>query len=127
MAWDYDERYQNRLWEAFHFFKSNAANGAINESIAPGKLWRLAEIRFWTTSAFRSNEYLFVNISSGKGSSFGASLLSYLFSNSVAYRLIFSIPMDMLSDDQVIVKLTTASAVHIVGVEALGWAVVGSN
>lgn len=123
MAWTYTEKIQNQLYEEFHYFKDNGANGAINESIAPGKKWKLAEVRFYTTSAFRSNEYLFILISSIKGSAFGGSVLSYLFSNSVYYRYVFSEPMDFLSDDQVIVKLTTASAVHIVGVEAVGWSV----
>jgi hypothetical protein len=128
MAWDYTEKGQNAIWESFHYFKGNSSNGKIEESINPGRRWKLGEVRFYTTSAFRSNEYLIINLSSIKGSSYGYSLLSYLVSGSTSYTFnAANNPIDFLSDDQVIIKLTSASAVHIMGIEVVGWAVVGDR
>lgn len=123
MAWDESVYLQNERWEQFMFFKSAATT--IAESIAPGRVWKLQEIRLYLSNSFQSIETMTLNLSAGKGSYYNVNFISHPFSGSYNY-LYFPSVSDMRlfqSDDQLVISLSNSGGTYY-GLVAIGWAVV---
>lgn len=131
MSWVSTEILDNQRWWHFSFFHSNGANGKISESVIPGtdfaaKPWELAELRLVFSVAFVSVEYLKVYLSAVKGSAYNFVLISQNMSGSTDYRFnpTNSIPMRFLSDDHLVLELSTISGTNVIGMEVQGWAAI---
>jgi len=118
--------YQPERWTEFHFFASGGADGAISESVNPGVRWKLKEIRVRLSVAFASVEDLTVRISATQGSAYNHFLKSEAM-NGIKQKW-YTYDSDGLtfqSDDQMVIALSLVSGQNIIGIEVLGWAVLG--
>jgi hypothetical protein len=122
----FTEKYTDpQRWTNFQFFATGGDDGAITESIAPGKPWRLGEIRFHADSGVVSAIDLILVLSAAQGSVYNMTFFSYAIQGSTDYWFQLSQPMDFLSDDQMILYLSIVSAINVVGITAVGWSARG--
>jgi hypothetical protein len=112
-------------WTHFDFYQSFGANGAFVDSVAPGQKWRLAEVRANLSVAFVSVADLTLRISSILGNAFNIVVLSQPM---LAVKELLWQPDEEIifnSDDQLVASMAIASGTNVVGLEILGWAVLG--
>ena len=124
MAWDYKQYVQNQIWAEFHFFKESS--GVMAESLDDGRLLRLGTIRLHLSTAFLSNEYFTVRISSIYGSRHNLNLLSQAMIGIIDLLwYVGSATLPLLSGDQVVLAMSTAAGINTWGLSISGWAVQG--
>lgn len=116
---------QNQRWTQFSFFVDGGTDGAVTESLAPGKPFRLTEIRMHLSVAFAEIEDFVLRLSAAQGSAHNATLISQALSDLTDFTWQPSIPMEFLSDDQLVMGWSQASGANIVGLNVQGWAVYG--
>jgi len=118
---------QPQLWTEFSFFAFGGEDGVVNESVAPGVIWKFKELRVHLSVIFASVEDLTLTIDAIQGTAYDTLFLSTAMQN--VYDLHYFPPLSegmlMLSDDVIVFNLSMASGVNIVGVNVLGWAVKG--
>lgn len=112
-------------WTQFSFFASGGTNGAVSESLAPGKKFKLSEIRLHFSVIFSEVEYFVVRLSAAKGSAYNQTFLSQALSDVIDVLYQPDNPLPMLSDDQIVFSWSQASASNIGGLNVQGWAVYG--
>lgn len=116
---------QPQRWTEFSFFATGGEDGAISESVAPGVPWRLHEIRLHCSVAFASVEDLIYRLSATQGSAYNMTFNSYAMSGSTDIWFLYSNPLLFQSDDALVITLSLASGTNVVGITAVGWAVLG--
>lgn len=125
MAWDSNERRSYERWGQFGFFKTGGADGAFSESVNIDKRIRLEEVRVHFSVAFAETEDLTVRLSSTKGSAYNQVFGTIALSDLTDVRFIPSAPIEVLSDDELVIAFSMASGTNVYGVEAIGWEVTG--
>ena len=120
------EEYNYERYKEFHYYFAGKEHGFETQSIAPGVLWKLKEVRLHFSDTFASTEDMVVRISSINGSAFNQVLVSQTMSDVKSYRVVFDGSGVLLySDDQVVITGSMVSNVISYGLEAIGWAVRG--
>jgi hypothetical protein len=110
-------------WRWFSYYESFGPNGKYTGVIAPGKPWRLAEIRLHLSMPFASIEYLTATISATIGSAHNLVMMSYLLSGSTDVFFHYSDPLNFLSDDLLTFILSITSGTNVVGLNVQTWQV----
>lgn len=122
----FTERYIDpQRWSHFMFFATGGANGVISEGVAPGKIWKLHEIRVHFSTAFASTEYLVGRLSAARGSYYNVLLFSAAISGSTDIRYVYSDPLLFESGDVLYIGHSTKSGVNTTGITMIGWAALG--
>ncbi len=124
MAWDSSELFGPHRWEHFSYFKSWTMDETLEESIAPGKPWKLCEVRIHMSIAMASNKYFQMIVSAAKGSAYNTILYSLNYTGSTDIFLHYSDPLLFLSDDQLNLFASMVSVTNVHGIEVIGWAVI---
>ena len=116
---------QNQRWTQFSFFTDGGTDGAVTESLAPGKPFKLTEIRMHFSVAFASVEDFVLRLSAAQGSAHNAILISHALSDLTDFTWQPSIALEFQSDDHLVMGWSQVSGVNIGGLNVLGWAVFG--
>lgn len=114
-----------KRWWAFEFFATVGADGAVSESVAPGKPFQFVELRVHCSIAVPSAGDLVLRLSAAQGSAYNLVFFSKAMLGSTDYWFQLSQPMRFLSDDQIVLTFSQASAANVIGVTAVGWAAIG--
>ncbi len=112
-------------WTELSFFASGGANGKITESFAPGKVFKIHELRLHTSIAIASVGDLIMRLSAAKGSAYNMTFISKAMLGSTDVWYLFSNPLIFLSDDQVVIEFSLKSAANVVGINVVGWGIFG--
>lgn len=112
-------------WTQFSFFAEAGADGTVSESLAPGKPFRLDEIRLHFSATFSLVEDFVIRISSAKGSAYNNILFSQALSDLTDIVWQLSNPFTLLSDDQLVFTWSVSSNLNNGGLNVQGWAVYG--
>jgi hypothetical protein len=112
-------------WTEFSFFATGGVDGAISESVAPGKPFKIHEFRIHNSIAIASAGDLVIRLSAAQGSAHNMVFISKAMLGSTDYWLLFSNPLIFQSDDQIVVTYSMKSAVNVMGINVVGWAVRG--
>ncbi len=116
---------QPQRWTEFMFFAIGGADGLISENVAPGKIWKLKEVRVHASSLIASAGDLVIQLSSIRNSYLNMIFVSKAMLNSQDYWLQMSDPLIFESDDALNVRFSVLSAVNYLGITVVGWCVLG--
>jgi hypothetical protein len=109
----------------FEFYTSGGANGAFKDSLAPGKVFRIGEVRLHLSVKHPSVEDFVIWLSATRGSAYNQVFISQAFSDVTNYLWQPTHPLQFNSDDQVIFSLFIKSGTNIYGLSVKGWSVLG--
>jgi len=120
---------QPQRWDEFMFFATVGEDGSVSETVAPGVIWKLKELRVHLSVAFASVEDLVFRISAdaGQGSAFNFKFLSQAMNGVIDYQYIPAVSDGMIfqSADLGVITMSGASANNVIGIVVIGWAVRG--
>lgn len=115
-----NQRYHDEIYYGFY-----GEDGTIGDSVAPGAIWKLKDIRIHASVAFVSVEYLVMYISAALGSAYNTKIYSANFSDTEDLFIHYSDPLLFLSGDQIVFELSMASGTNIIGFQFQTWAARG--
>jgi len=104
------------------FYNTNSA--LVSPEIQMDKRWKLKEIRVHASSSFTSVEYFRVHFSSPVHSYHNKKLLSYSMSGLQTLWVNYVDPLLFDSDEHMIISFSNSGGVYM-GIEVLGWAILG--
>ena len=116
---------QNQRWHDLSFFATVGADGAISESVAPGKVFKIHEVRVHTSIAIASVGDLVLRLSAAQGSAYNMTFLSQAMLGLKDVWYLFSNPLIFLSDDQFVITMSMKSAANVMGINVCGWSANG--
>jgi hypothetical protein len=116
---------KNETWDHLDFYSSGGVDGSFVESLAPGKMFRLEEVRLHLSVVHASVEDFAIRISSSFGSAYNQVLISQAMNGVANYLWQPTNPMIFNSDDQLVFSLFIKSATNIYGLNVKGWGVSG--
>lgn len=125
MAFTVQEYQQPERWTHFSFFTKQKAGSNVESLNPDGQFFKLEEVRLHFSSAFASSRDFTIRLSSIKGSEYNLTLLSQALSGIQDLLWQPDRPLVMLSDDQVVFSWTQVSDVNTLGLNVLGWGVLG--
>jgi hypothetical protein len=126
----FSEKYMDsQRWWDFDFYKAadpaTAGTDLWQDTIAAGTPIKLRELRVHCSVAFASAQYLVIRLSDAQlGSAYNVTLLSYAMNGVQDLFVHYSDPIFFHSTDNLVIELST-SAANMIGIQAIGWAVVG--
>lgn len=109
----------------FEFYTSGGTDGAFKDSFAPGKVFRIGEVRLHLSVKHASVEDFAIWLSAARGSAYNQVFISQAFSDVKDYLWQPTRPLEFNSDDQLIFSLFLASGTNIYGLSVKGWSVLG--
>jgi hypothetical protein len=112
-------------WTHMSLFYSSGADGKISETHSPTTLFKLSEFRVHFSVAFASVEYFTLKHTSIQGAAYNMTLYSANPSGSTDIFVHYSDPLLFLSGDTLTAELSTVSGTNVIGINLIGWAVLG--
>jgi hypothetical protein len=125
MAFTVQEFQLPERWTHFSFFKTQKAASNVESLDPDGQFFKLAEVRLHFSSTFGSTQDFTIRLSSIKGSEYNLLLLSQALSGLRDLLWQPSQALLLLSDDQIVFSWTQVSDVNTLGLNVLGWGVLG--
>jgi len=112
-------------WEHFSFYASGGVDGAFIESLAPGKIFKITEVRLHLSVVHASIEDFVMRLSGINGTAFSQVFISQAMLAVNNYHWLPENDLIFFSDDQIVFSLFVKSATNIYGLDVKGWAVLG--
>jgi len=121
MTLEYSEAHR---WQHFDFYVSGGADGAFKETLNPGKIFKINEVRLHLSVTHASVEDFTIRLSSLKGTAFSQCFISQAMNGVMDYHWLPENPLIFCSDDHVVFSLFVKSATNIYGLNVKGWSVI---